>query len=107
MTNSGQKPYECQERGKAFNSSSNFIQHQRVHTGEKPYACKDCAKAFSRSSQLIEHQRVHTGEKPYQCTDCGMALTGSHILKYVTEFILGKRRMGARSVGRPLVTGLS
>nr|2EOF_A Chain A, Zinc finger protein 268 [Homo sapiens] len=31
-------------------------------TGEKPYECNECQKAFNTKSNLMVHQRTHTGE---------------------------------------------
>ena len=55
-----EKPYKCDECGKAFRVKSILLSHQIVHTGEKPYKCDECGKAFRLKSFLLSHQTVHT-----------------------------------------------
>ncbi|XP_011781346.1 PREDICTED: zinc finger protein 92-like [Colobus angolensis palliatus] len=76
----GEKPYKCEECGKAVNWFSNLIQNKIIHTVGKPCECEECGKAFNQCSHLIGHKRIHTREKPYTCEECGKALTqGSHL----------------------------
>ena len=55
------KPHKCSQCEVA--SYSQLQSHMRIHTGETPFPCTQRDKAFSRKGNLQSHMRVHTGEK--------------------------------------------
>ncbi|XP_072472232.1 zinc finger protein 426-like isoform X2 [Notamacropus eugenii] len=99
----GEKLYECNKCGKAFDKRSNLTEYQQIHFREKPtelnkyekeslirhqeitatvkpFECKECGKSFRGKRYLENHLRTHTGEKPFECSECGKAFSASQYL---------------------------
>ena len=68
MTNTGEKPYQCNYCENAFNQKTHLVNHYKTHTLESSYQCSHCEKNFSKNSLLLRHLRTHTGEKPFKCS---------------------------------------
>eukprot|EP01083_Nonionella_stella_P302198 1040936_1 len=79
-----ERPYKCDECGKAFTVKCNLINHIRsVHRKERSFKCRFCGNGFIRSDRLKEHERIHTGEKPLKCEFCSARFaTSSRLNKH-------------------------
>lgn len=84
----GEKPYKCQECGKAFAHNTSLTEHHRTHTGEKLYKCSECEKTFRKYAHLSEHYRIHTGEKPCEVLSVGKPSGTAQRLLDIRGFML-------------------
>ena len=63
------RDFECIICAKKFKTSSNLIEHSKIHDNES-FKCSDCLKTFKSKRGLEHHRRTHTGEL-FSCQVCG------------------------------------
>lgn len=80
------KTHPCPECGKTFSKAENVQLHIRiVHDGDRPYVCEECGKACATKGALKEHQVTHSDERPFKCNDCLKCFKDLPALKRHTE----------------------
>ena len=75
-----EKPYKCDECGKACLKGSYLIKHQAIHIREKSHKYEVCHKLFDQNSQLASHLKIHSEVKCYKCNKCDKAFNDSSTL---------------------------
>lgn len=89
-THKGDKPYQCKQNRKSFESLETVEIPERIHRGEKPYECKQCGKAFKHFRSFQGQKRHHTGETAYVCKTRSKYSVMPGLLEIMKEFTLEK-----------------
>jgi len=63
------KDKNCPHCGEAFFLYSTFQKHVRRHTDDRPFSCEECGKAYFSERDLVVHKRHHH-DQPFPCDLC-------------------------------------
>lgn len=66
-------PQQVPYAGRAGRGASN--------TGERPFKCDQCPQSFQRSHDLKRHKRIHLAIKPFPCPSCDKSFSRKDALK--------------------------
>lgn len=77
----GDRPFVCEECGKACATKGALKEHQISHTDVRPIKCNDCSKCFKDIQALKRHSRSHNTSKFFECIQCGQRLNTLQTLR--------------------------
>lgn len=64
-----QKPFQCDQCGKRFYSTSLLGAHKQNHDNTT-YPCKVCGRVFNIPSGYRRHMQIHRKDQSFECTIC-------------------------------------
>ena len=79
LMHKGEKPYKCDECGKAYSNKQSMYGHVKAHENMKTeiYKCEECGRVFQSKSVLQKHTLTHTKERPFACSECDSTFASS------------------------------
>ncbi len=92
--NTADRPFVCDECGKAFRTNNDLNYHKWCHSEHKRFQCDLCGFGCVKKSRLAIHKLAkHTTERPHKCDECGEGFLvpqrlKKHKLKHAAEACL-------------------
>ncbi|KAL8578370.1 hypothetical protein ACOMHN_031744 [Nucella lapillus] len=73
----------CRLCSKTFINIYRLKRHEFSHGNERPYVCDQCGKAFKQSGHRNEHRLTHNvNKRSFLCNECGVVISSRSSFRY-------------------------